>query len=129
MSSQYHIHMLVTGKINNTKILPEELCEWFSNLVKMVNMEEFHAPIAKYDTTEGNEGVTGIVLITTSHSSVHIWEENGLIQFDLYSCKDFDIDPVISEIDRMFDYEFLNTMMIDRNNFTNKIISTLFYEK
>ena len=123
MSGQYHIHLLVTGKIKNTKISPEILCEWFSNLVKLIDMEEFHKPIAKYDETVDNEGVTGIVLITTSHSSVHIWDKDGLIQFDLYSCKEFNDNIVISEIDKMFDYEFLNTMLIDRNNFTNEVIS------
>ena len=129
MSNQYHIHLLITGKIRNTKVSEQELKEWFSNLVKLIDMEEFHEPIAKYDETVGNEGVTGIVLITTSHSSVHIWDENGLIQFDLYSCKEFDESVVISEIDRMFDFEFLNTMTIDRNNFKNEVVSTNVYKK
>ena len=40
-------------------------------------------------------GVTGTVLLTTSHASIHTWPLRGHVSFDLFSCKDFNVKQVI----------------------------------
>lgn len=40
-------------------------------------------------------GVTGVVILTTSHATVHTWPLRGRISFDLYSCRTFDPGAVL----------------------------------
>ena len=110
---QLHIRGTMSAPINDT----EELNNWFRDLVKLVDMEILMEPWSIYVNDEGNEGITGIVCLSTSHSSLHIWDkiDQPLFHFDLYSCKKFDYEQVISWLDKMklTSYEW---MMIDRND-------------
>jgi S-adenosylmethionine decarboxylase len=36
------------------------------------------------------QGITGFVIIETSHVSIHTFADNGFVALDIYSCKDFD---------------------------------------
>lgn len=36
------------------------------------------------------EGVTGIVVLSTSHVAIHTWPHRGYAGIDLYSCRDFE---------------------------------------
>lgn len=38
---------------------------------------------------EEPEGVTGIVVLSTSHVAIHTWPHRGYAIIDLYSCRDF----------------------------------------
>jgi len=38
---------------------------------------------------EEPEGVTGIVVLSTSHVAIHTWPHRGYAVIDLYSCRDF----------------------------------------
>ena len=44
---------------------------------------------------EDDGGVTGTVILTTSHASIHTWPLRGHVSFDLFSCKDFNVMKVI----------------------------------
>lgn len=74
-------------------------------------------PYSKYLDVEGNRGVTGIVVIETSHISFHCWDEvsPALIQMDVYSCKNFDPNRVINALLK-FGLESYDILNIDRNN-------------
>lgn len=37
-------------------------------------------------------GVTGIVVLSTSHLAIHTWPAQGAAQYDLYSCRPFDAE-------------------------------------
>jgi len=86
-------------------------------LVKDVKMNILDGPYVKYLNVVGNRGITGIVVIETSHCSIHIWDEQkpALVQMDLYSCADFLTDTVVNRLKdfNLIDYEALR---IDRNN-------------
>ena len=113
----YHQHLLVMGTMNSPFTEPIELNNWFRKLVKLVEMEILIEPSSIYVNDEGNEGITGIVCLSTSHSSMHIWDKTSppFFQFDLYSCKKFSHVEVISCIDdmKLLSYEWT---LIDRND-------------
>ena len=73
-------------------------------------------PEVVYCKDDGNEGLTGIVGLTTSHASFHIWSEveKPFINFDVYSCKTFNPDDVINHLKQFGLLEY-NFKMIDRN--------------
>lgn len=112
-----HQHLLVRGFCKKPFIKVEELNEWFKSLVNNIDMVVVAGPTTIYVNEEGNEGITGTVTLATSHASIHIWDrlEKPLFQFDIYSCKNYDIQTIINHLNVMevLDFEWLD---IDRNN-------------
>ena len=78
-------------------------------------MRIIKGPYAAYVSKEGNRGMTGIVMIETSHIAIHIWDENrpALVQCDVYSCADFSSNEVLAEFMNM-EVVKINHMMLDR---------------
>jgi S-adenosylmethionine/arginine decarboxylase-like enzyme len=111
-----HKHILVSGYVANPPLNEAELEDWFRDLVKAVGMQVFMEPKAKWCDGEGNEGITGVVGLETSHSSCHIWTNRKVpfFTFDLYSCADFSPRTVLELLDRweLVDYDFI---VLDRN--------------
>jgi S-adenosylmethionine/arginine decarboxylase-like enzyme len=62
----------------------------------------------------GNEGITGFVVITTSHASIHTWPDSGSIRFDLFSCRDFDDKFIVEEYTRRFSPETIEIEVLSR---------------
>lgn len=66
------------------------------HLVKSIGMEMAELsnkqsnPIAWYSTPEDNQGMTLSAILTTSNCTIHIWDKEKELQFDLYSCSCFD---------------------------------------
>jgi len=113
-----HKHILLTAKNLATPLRTiEEVSVWLLELVKKVNMKILIGPFVTRCMTEGNEGITGIVCIETSHSSFHCWDtiEKPFFKADLYSCKDFDVKVVIEHC-RVFGPTSVEYMVIDRND-------------
>ena len=113
----FHQHLLVKGKINKTTKEVDVLNKWLIDLVHKVDMEVLSGPHSVYCDHPGNEGITGTIVLSTSHASIHIWDAKipGEFQFDIYSCKEFKPETVIDHLDffELSDYEFI---MIDRND-------------
>ena len=97
---------------------------WLREVVKAVDMEILIDPIVEWCGIEGNEGVTGVVVITTSHLAIHIWENERYAKVDLYSCKDFDPDDVLDMCEKLSATK-ASYMVIDRNS----PISKGYYQK
>jgi S-adenosylmethionine/arginine decarboxylase-like enzyme len=59
-----------------------------------------------------------MALIETSHIVLHIWDEQepGLFQLDVYSCKLFDLDIVISSLKESFSITKLQYKFLDRKS-------------
>lgn len=99
----------------------DQITDLLHLVVKVADMTVMMGPYVQRCDTEGNEGITGAVVIETSHCSIHIWDE-GQIRFDLYSCKDFDEDKVLQLLNSffsvvdptpMYNYDYL---LLDRND-------------
>jgi len=83
--------------------------------VESINMKIFMGPYVKYCSMPGNRGITAVAIIETSHIAMHIWDEPNpaLMQFDVYSCGEFDVEKICEKIKKDFDikkieYKFLN---------------------
>jgi len=60
-------------------------------------------------------GVSGFVMIAESHISIHTFPERRLVWADVFSCKDFDAQPVLDEFKRRFSLQTLEVQSIPRN--------------
>ena len=47
-------------------------------------------------------GISGFVLIAESHISVHTFPARRHVNIDIFSCKDFDTEMAVAEIERTF---------------------------
>jgi S-adenosylmethionine/arginine decarboxylase-like enzyme len=113
----YHQHLLVKCYAKNPPREVDYLNKWFIELVDSVGMKVVAGPTSVYVSDPGNEGLTGTVTLSTSHSSLHVWDnlEIPMFQFDIYSCKLFSLDVVMSNFK---DWDIIEGewVMIDRNN-------------
>ncbi|MEY4332449.1 MAG: hypothetical protein RLZZ196_1187 [Bacteroidota bacterium] len=105
-----HKHLLVQGKIRTT-ITEANLTKFLLDLIASIEMDILGGPYIHECVVPHNEGYTAMVAITTSHVVFHSWT-SGDFQLDVYSCKSFDVNNVVSNLNRFDSYnlqmKFLN---------------------
>lgn len=112
-----HRHFLIRAFVENPPVEELVINGWLKRAVEAIKMKIVLGPHSKYVDTVGNEGITGIVVIETSHMACHVWSEisPAMIQLDVYSCAHFDSKTVIEHLNEfgLISYEY---MLVDRNN-------------
>ena len=110
-----HKHLIIRAEVNHPITSEKELKRWLRKLVKKIDMKIIKGPYTAHVSKEGNRGVTGVVMIETSHIAIHIWDEisPALIQCDVYSCADFSSNEVLTEFVDM-EVVKIDHMMLDR---------------
>ena len=110
-----HKHLIIRAEANRVPTDEEQLTEWLKDFIDTINMKILMGPYVKYCKMEGNRGITGIAVIETSHIAIHVWDEPNpaLMQIDVYSCAEFDVDQIAEKIKQDFDvvkldYKYLN---------------------
>ena len=111
-----HKHLIIRAETGKTPTDPKWLHSWLVKLVKEIKMDICQGPITAYVDAPGNKGLTGVVIIETSHIAVHIWDEvdPGLLQMDVYSCAEFDPQTIFDMIDEAFEPVKLEYKFLDR---------------
>lgn len=68
-----------------------------------------------YDgVTPGDGGVSGFVVVAESHLSIHTWPEYGVLWADIFSCKEFDVEPVMDALREAFALVGCQTQVLRR---------------
>lgn len=116
-----HKHYIIRASVKHTKALQDLklIEEWMKELIHSIDMKILIDPVAVYCDKENNKGVTAIAAIETSHLALHIWDEvdPAVMQFDLYSCKQFDESIVLKSIDDTFGLVEHASMVLARDPF------------
>ena len=93
MTKLIHKHLLIRAEVKNP---PKEnddllLVNWMRYLIQDIGMKLLFGPVTRYVDVEGNEGLTAIAMIETSHIAMHIWEKEDppLVQLDVFTCGPF----------------------------------------
>ena len=112
-----HKHLIIRAKVKSPIATEKGIKKWLRDLVKKIDMKIIKGPYAAYVTKEGNRGLTGIVMIETSHISIHIWDEEkpALVQADVYSCAEFSANEVLVLFEPMKPVK-INYMIVDRKD-------------
>jgi len=110
-----HKHLIVRAEAIRPPMEEEFLTNWLRGFIESINMKVLMGPYVKYHNVPGNRGITGAAIIETSHIVMHVWDEvnPALMQFDVYSCGEFDPETICKKIVKDFDvtkieYKFLN---------------------
>lgn len=112
----FHKHLLVNAKVRNPIKTEQEGIDFLTNLVNQIDMKIIKGPFASYVDKDGNKGLTAIVMIETSHIAFHIWDEAdpSLVQFDLYTCGQLELDKVLSIFKQTFNVVNMEYVLYDR---------------
>ena len=110
-----HKHLIIRAEASKPPTDEEWLKDWMMSFIESINMKVFMGPYVKYCNMPGNRGITAVAIIETSHIAMHIWDEvsPALMQFDVYSCGELNVENICNKIKQDFDiekieYKFLN---------------------
>lgn len=123
-----HKHVIVRAYVWNPPRDEETLSRWCREVIELVGMKCIAGPLCVYSDMEGNKGYTSVAVLDFSHLSIHVWDEikPALIEFDLFSCKDFDVNLVIEKLND-FKIESFNHMVVNRDGFDDHLRVPGFY--
>lgn len=68
-----------------------------------------------YDTP--TPGISGFVLISESHITIHTFIHERYAAIDIFSCKPFDERIALQEVQRIFEPELIEKKLIDRGKY------------
>lgn len=110
-----HKHLIIRAEVNNPPKNPSWCHQWMRELVEKIGMKICQGPIVSYVDVPGNRGLTGVVIIETSHIAMHVWDEPnpGLIQLDVYTCGPFEPNTIFEEL-KQFDPVKVEYKYLDR---------------
>ena len=125
-----HKHLIVRAEAINPPMDEEFLRRWLEEFISEIGMKVMMGPYVKYSNMVGNRGITGAAIIETSHIVMHVWDEvsPALMQFDVYSCGEFDPETICNKITKDFVVERLNYKFLDRENDLKEIHTISFTE-
>ena len=110
-----HKHLIIRAEVISPLTDERTVRRWLRNLVEKIDMNIIKGPYAAYVSKEGNRGVTGVVMIETSHIAIHIWDESkpALVQCDVYSCAEFSSSEVLMNF-AIMEPTKIEYMLLDR---------------
>jgi|TARA_E500000318_G_scaffold107194_1_gene116183 S-adenosylmethionine/arginine decarboxylase-like enzyme len=109
-----HKHLLIRTEVKKPLTTEVDTINWLKNLVSKINMNILAGPYASKVSKKGNKGLSGVVIIDTSHIAIHTWDESdpALIQLDVYSCKHFKKSDVVECLEKLqpvtIDYKYFD---------------------
>ena len=59
-------------------------------------------------------GFSGFLIIQESHISIHTFVRRGFVTVDLYSCKPFEVEPIIQYLKKSFKPKDYDVIKLDR---------------
>jgi S-adenosylmethionine/arginine decarboxylase-like enzyme len=111
-----HRHLIVRALVANPPRDCVAVDTWLCELCELIGMRLLAGPITARVEDVGNQGVTGVCIISTSHIAVHVWDEPtpAVIQLDVYTCAHLDPQSVIRHL-QVFAPAHIDTHYLDRD--------------
>jgi len=102
---------------------PKKVHLFLADLVEKIGMRALASPICYsvpiqveklgMECEEDEGGVTGVVVLSTSHAALHSWPEHHYCVLDVYSCRTFETRTVRNLICKYFTASDLNIHIND----------------
>ena len=95
-----HKHLIIRAELKNPPKCAEAIQDWMKLLVDKIGMKILMGPYAVYSDMIGNQGLTAVTIIETSHIAMHVWDEvdPALMQLDVYTCSTLNIQDVFGAL-------------------------------
>ena len=113
-----HKHLIIRAEAKSPPVDVAVLRKWFQKFINEIGMKVMMGPYIKYSHMVGNRGITGAAIIETSHIVMHVWDEPNpaLLQFDVYSCGEFDPETICNKIKKDFNTTKIEYKFLDREH-------------
>ena len=113
-----HKHLIVRAEVCRPPMDEEVLKSWLEEFISEIGMKVMMGPYVKYSNMIGNRGITGAAIIETSHIVMHVWDEvhPALMQFDVYSCGEFEPETICKKIEKDFTVHKIEYKFLDREH-------------
>ena len=102
MTTPVHKHFILRAEVKHPpgEKAKQRIWNWMFFLIKDIGMKIMFGPEVRYVRTEGNEGLTAVAIIETSHVALHVWDKQNppLLQLDVYTCGPFKPEVVLKAI-------------------------------
>lgn len=89
-----------------------------NELPDLINMKKISEPnVIFYPGSKGTfdkGGISGFVLIATSHITIHTFIEQEHVFFDIFSCKNFDVEKVVNYLVEQFEAKKVDKNLFQR---------------
>ncbi len=117
--SHCHHHLILNAVVENDHTSVQTCRDWLNALVPKIHMNILVPANCIRCDDPGNEGITGTVVISTSHAAFHYWSPDSAcpsrLSFCLYSCAPFDPDVVYAHVDEFWGIQSSRLKVFDRN--------------
>tara|TARA_Y100000310_G_C19991856_1_gene494488 strand:+ start:129 stop:506 length:378 start_codon:yes stop_codon:yes gene_type:complete len=100
----------VFDKLNNRGLINNFL----KDLPSFLKLTKISDPLVVECGNEDEKGISGIVLMAESHVSIHTYPLKKFAVADVFSCKEFNVDEVISILKEKFKFEKVNSRLVVR---------------
>lgn len=112
------MHLIVDGFGGNRSMLESEelMYQLLDHYPAQIGMNKVAPPhVYRYVGSKPEDwGISGFVLIAESHISIHTFPERNYINVDVFSCKDFDPEQVLKDIQGWFQLSELRSYLLNR---------------
>lgn len=112
------MHLIIDGYGGNSERMQDLalLYELLDRYPSTIGMTKIAPPyVFKYTGSKPEDwGITGFVLIAESHISIHTFPERDYICIDIFSCKDFDAQQALSELQDWFGLTNVRSCVLER---------------
>ncbi|TMD59396.1 MAG: S-adenosylmethionine decarboxylase proenzyme [Chloroflexi bacterium] len=102
-----------SAKLLANEVLLRQVLDEYPNRIGM----EKASPVELRDIKTSNpldDGFSGFVIIATSHVSLHAWPPYGMVNIDIFSCEDFDVQETVTFAQMMFQTDDIEVQAVER---------------
>jgi len=113
------MHLIVDGFVSQRQVLEDEkaIYKFLDEYPARIGMTKIFPPqVFRYVGKKKEDwGISGIVFIAESHLSIHTFVERLFVNVDIFSCKDFDAEQVIRDLQAWLKFTQFQSKLLDRS--------------
>lgn len=112
------MHLIIDGYSGNAQKMQDVdfIYQLLDAYPSQIGMTKISLPqVSKYIGSKPEDwGVSGFVLIAESHISIHTFPERSYINIDIFSCKEFDAEQTIRDLQQQFGLDEIRSYILNR---------------
>lgn len=112
------MHLIIDGYSGNAQKMQDVdfIYQLLDAYPSQIGMTKISPPqVSKYIGSKPEDwGVSGFVLIAESHISIHTFPERSYINIDIFSCKEFDAEQTVRDLQQQFCLAEIRSYILNR---------------
>ena len=112
------MHLIIDGFGSNRELLESEelVYQFLDDYPAQIGMTKVAPPnVFRYIGSKPQDwGISGLVIIAESHISIHTFPERCYVNIDIFSCKDFDAEQAIQDVQAKLELTKLRSYLLNR---------------